>query len=148
MWFLFFSLLLLQYVCVCANVFYSSSSSSSLECRKKNRTNDANRMFKRCTEIDATYVQAHLELFRLHRGSQAALILSDAIKANSENIELRLVFGHWLLNNGNDHLANIMSIRICRCVYLSWCACVLSVQNVQCYVMHCCRTWHCWSLNI
>lgn len=58
-------------------------------------------MFKRCTEIDATYVQAHLELFRLHRESQAAPILSDAIKANPDNVELRLAFGHWLLNNGN-----------------------------------------------
>lgn len=58
-------------------------------------------MFKRCTEIDATYVQAHLELFRLNRESQAALILSDAIKANPDNVELRLAFGHWLLNNGN-----------------------------------------------
>lgn len=70
--------------------------------RKKNRTNDAIRMFKRCTEIDATYVQAHLELFRLNRESQAALILSDAIKANPDNVELRLAFGHWLLNNGNN----------------------------------------------
>lgn len=69
-------------------------------CRKKNRTSEAVRMLKRCTEIDATYVQAHLELFRLHRGSQSALILTDAIKANPDNLELRLAFGHWLLNNG------------------------------------------------
>lgn len=74
--------------------------SLSLFYRKKNRTNDAIRMLKRCTEIDATYVQAHLELFRLHRGSQAALILTDAIKANPDNLELRLAFGQWLLNNG------------------------------------------------
>lgn len=105
----------------------------SLEYRKKNRTHEAVRMFKRCTDIDATYVQCWKELFRLFRGSQAALILSDAIKANSENVELRLTLGHWLLNNGNDHLpnANIYnggSTRICRCV----CPCVAVHSVHQC----------------
>lgn len=57
-------------------------------------------MFKRCIEIDATYVQAHLELFRLHGERRGALILTDAIKANPDNLDLRLAFGHWLLNNG------------------------------------------------
>lgn len=95
--------------------------------RKKNRTNDAIRMFKRCTDIDATYVQAHLELFRLHSGHQAAVILSDAIKANPENVELKLTFGHWLLNNGNDQWAdfNVNSLRyvfIRRVIYV--CVCV------------------------
>lgn len=71
--------------------------------RKKNRTNDAIRMFKRCIEIDATYVQAHLELFRLHGERRGALILTDAIKANPDNLDLRLAFGHWLLNNGKCH---------------------------------------------
>lgn len=98
----------LKIVCVCALCQQHNSLSLSLSLlvfchfapRKKNRTNDAIRMLKRCTEIDATYVQAHLELFRLHRGSQAALILTDAIKANPDNLELRLAFGQWLLNNG------------------------------------------------
>lgn len=68
--------------------------------RKKNRTKDAIRMLRRCIQIDATYIQAHLELYRLHPGSQAALILTDAMKANPDNLELGLTFGHWLLNHG------------------------------------------------
>lgn len=84
--------------CDCLYVFMCSCFCFSF--RKKNRTNDAIRMFKRCIEIDATYVQAHLELFRLHGERRGALILTDAIKANPDNLDLRLAFGHWLLNNG------------------------------------------------
>lgn len=106
--------------------------------RKRNRTNDAIRMFKRCTDIDTTYVQAHLELYRLHRGSFAALILNDAIKANPKNVELRLAYGQWLLNNGNDQFWRICQPRICRCVclmlvhtqHVSVCVCVQAF--VQC----------------
>ncbi|XP_031633037.1 protein O-mannosyl-transferase TMTC1-like isoform X2 [Contarinia nasturtii] len=68
---------------------------------KKNQTDNAIRMMKRCIELDVTYVKAHLELFRLHgEGSRGALILTDAIKANPDNFKLRLAFGEWLLNNG------------------------------------------------
>lgn len=93
--------LILVYICMCSSVC-SCALNFALLCfyRKKNRTNDAIRMFRRCIEIDATYVQAHLELFRLHRERQGVLILSDAIKANPDNLELRLAYGHWLLNNG------------------------------------------------
>lgn len=68
--------------------------------RKTNRTNDAIRMLKRCTDIDETYVQAHLELFRLHNGIRSALLLEKAIKSNPLNMELRLVYGNWLIENG------------------------------------------------
>lgn len=74
--------------------------------RKKNRTTDAVRMLKRCTEIDATYVQAHLELFKLHHGIHAAIILNKAIGSNPENMELKLTLGYWLLDNGMQHNNN------------------------------------------
>lgn len=70
-------------------------------CRKKNRTKEAIRMLRRCTDIDATYVQAHKELFRLHHGIRGARYLERAIKANPYNYELKYMYGYWLMDNGN-----------------------------------------------
>lgn len=58
-------------------------------------------MLKICIELDATYVPAHLILYRLHSGRQAARILTNAIKVIPDSLDLRLAFGEWLLNNGN-----------------------------------------------
>lgn len=57
-------------------------------------------MLKRCTEIDGTYVQAHLELFKLHNGINATNVLMNAIASNPDNMELKLTLGYWLLDNG------------------------------------------------
>lgn len=107
-----FHLFFICHLCLCSSSSLSLSLPTSLSCdsRKKNQTDNAIRMMKRCIELDVTYVKAHLALFRMHgAGSQGALILTDAIKANPDNFKLRLAYGEWLLNNGKNIMVENVS---------------------------------------
>lgn len=68
--------------------------------RKMNRTNDAIFMLKKCIVLEPTYVPAHFELFTLHQGIPAGQILWQAIQANPNDMETRIKFGQWLMDNG------------------------------------------------
>lgn len=63
-------------------------------------------MFKRCTAVDTTHVQAHKELFRLNHGFRTARYLEEAIKVNPHDYDLKYFNGHWLLDNGILYLNN------------------------------------------
>lgn len=102
--------------------------------RKKNRTNDAIYMLERCINLEPAYVPAYLELFKLYRnqGIKSGQILSKAIQANPDNLELRLKFGYWLIENRTYSIANTDS-----CTLRRYSLCVVdSVCVIDTYSVH------------
>lgn len=78
-----------------------SSTFMEIKFSKKNKTNDAIRMLEQCIYLEPAYVPAYLGLFKLYRnqGIKPGKMLSKAIQSNPNNLELRLKYGYWLIEN-------------------------------------------------
>lgn len=59
-------------------------------------------MLKRCTQLDGSHMKAHIELIKLHPGIEARSIFVNAIQMNPDKEDLRLFFGLWLYERGNQ----------------------------------------------